>query len=68
MERSLFRFALWGGRRLHITYVPPKPRKDSHVPVHKKEVPLFDWTLAHHGILYTPTPTNETRVRGKRTR
>lgn len=68
MERKLFRFALWGGRRLHIVYVPPKPRDIPFEQVQKPHVPRFDWTFAHHGILHEPFPTQEKRVRGKRTR
>ena len=78
MLRSLFRFALPGGRRLIIAYYPPKPVSQDDIEPVKDPNPLYyDRNFAqaglysgalyprwipHHSRHDQPTP------RGKRTR
>ena len=68
MLRTLFRFALPGGRRVFVVYLPPETLSDPKiVPPDDPVPPKFDQIFAQAGI-YTNAVWIPERPRGKRTR
>ncbi len=68
MLRTLFRFALPGGRRVFVVYLPPEiETAPAPVPPENPELPKFDQIFAQAGI-YTNATWIPEQPRGKRTR
>ena len=61
MLKSVFRFALPGGRRVFVVYVPPEREKPVDARPHKiAEPPVFDRIFAQAGLHFRVADQNNT--------
>jgi hypothetical protein len=67
MVRSLFRFALPGGRRVFVVYLPPKRETAVKPALPVNTLQQFDRVFAQAG-LHFDIPTQSAPAKGKRTR